>query len=122
MGKKIMDTKQNSFQLEEQYSDIDKIRDTFLTGAKIIFLKRDNYIRQAISVFIGVQRGKWHDKKENSIAGQKFNINPVMLHETVRRIDTYYIRKEKLLRGIDHLFINYERDLLNQENHQRTME
>jgi len=40
----------------------------------------------------------------------------------VRRIDTYYKRKKKLLKGTDHLFINYERDLLNEENHQGTMD
>jgi hypothetical protein len=121
-GKKYYGHKAKLFQLEEQYSDVDKIRDTYLTGNKIIFLKRDSFVRQAISVFIGVQRGKWHDKRENSLAGQKFKINPVKLLEKVRRIDTYYNKKEKLLRGIDHLYINYERDLLSQENHQGTMD
>lgn len=121
-GKRYYGHKAKLFQLEEQYSDVDKIRDTYLTGAKIIFLKRDSFVRQAISAFIGVQRGKWHDKRENSLEGQKFNINPVILLEKVRRIDTYYKRKEKLLKGTDHLFINYERDLLNEENHQGTMD
>lgn len=121
-GKKCYGHKAKLFQLEEQYSDVDKIRDTYLTGTKIIFLKRDSYVRQAISVFIGVQRGKWHDKRENSLEGKKFNINPVKLIEKVRRIDTYYKRKEKLLKGTDHLFINYEEDLLSEENHQRTVD
>jgi len=119
-GKKFYGHKAKLFQLEHQYRDADKIRENYLTGVKIIFLKRDNYIRQTISALIGLQRGKWHDKKENVLSGQKFKINPVMRINSVKRVETYHKRKKKLLKGLDYLTITYEEDLLSEEYHQPT--
>lgn len=119
--KKIYGYKAKLPQLELQYKDDEKLKQVFLSDEiKIVYLRRRNYFRQAISVIIGRRRNKWHDRKESPLAGKKFQIDCNELLERMRWIEFYEEKERKILEDADYLFVSYEDDLLSPQNHQET--
>lgn len=121
-GRRYYGHKAKLHQLENQCSDTDKIREIYFTGVKIIYLRRKNVLRQAVSALIGLQRDKWYDVGENKLQGQKFKISPEKLIKSMGHIETYSQKEMQLLEGLDCLKISYEDDLLYEETHQLTMD
>lgn len=120
--KKIYGYKAKLPQLELQYRDHEKLKATFLTKEfQIIYLRRKNFLRQALSVIIGIQRNKWHDTKAAPLSGKKFHVDCNELLERIRWIEIYENKEKEMLRGLDYLFIHYEEDLLDPQNHQKTL-
>lgn len=120
--KKIYGYKAKLPQLELQYKNDEKLKEIFLSSDfKIIYLRRKNYLRQAISIIIGNQRNKWHDSKASPLSGKKFQINCSELLELMHWIEIYEHKEKKILEGTEYLSLTYEGDLLNQQNHQETL-
>jgi len=120
-GKAYYGHKAKLGQLENQCPDNNKIREVYLSRVKIIYLRRRNFLRQAISAQIGLQRKIWHDTQINPLAGQKFIINTTNLINGIKNIEKYRKKEKEILTGLDYLSVFYEEDLLHQENHQKTM-
>lgn len=91
---------------------------------KIIYLRRENYLRQILSAKIAIHRKKWHYyssfKNQESKPPQKIEIDvPQLLEEIEAKQEAFYKEKE-LLQQKSYLEIVYEHDLLNSEKHQET--
>ena len=113
-----------------QLTEIQRIHDvkSFITklhtsGWKIIYLKRNNILRQAISNQYASRKGKFffHKSEQHHLRKGKVKINGTRaLKEAYER--EYYSREEdKIMQDLDCCRIVYERDLLQQSFHQRTL-
>lgn len=89
---------------------------------KIIYLQRQNQLRQAISMQIARIRKRWEDKVVNPLSGEKFQLDCQILNQDLNRIERDLISESRSLEGIPHKTILYERDLLDSEQHQATMD
>ena len=89
-------------------------------GWKVIYLQRENLLRNSISCILGFQRNKWHDRSKNPLKEQKFTMACDRLLYELERRDIYTEKEAEILERIDHIKIVYERDLLGGENHQNT--
>ncbi len=91
----------------------------YKSGWKIIYLKRDNIFRQAISGFVAKSRGKWHHHtNEGELTLSKIKINPDKLLKCLRAREKYLNDEEEILKTVPHLKIIYETDL--QKNKEKT--
>lgn len=121
--KKIYGYKAKLPQLQLQYKDDERLKAVFLTSDyKIIYLRRKNYLRQALSIMIGKQRNIWHDTSKHPLAGNKFQINCKNLLKMTEKIERYENREREMLQGLDYLYLNYEQDLLDSKNHQKALD
>lgn len=90
-------------------------------GWKIIYLKRKNILRQAISNLIVVER-----KASFRLVGDGgYNINRITVDcnkiiEKMEEREGYLAREHQVLNGIPHINIVYEEDLKDSGNHQST--
>lgn len=88
---------------------------------KIIYLKRDNVFRQALSNLVAINRNVWHQTKDNTIVDRdKINIDCERLFNMMNSRKKNLEEEQKLIANIPHLSINYESDLLDMEKHQIT--
>lgn len=88
------------------------------SGGKIVYLRRVNHFRAAVSSLIARQRGQYHDRDDNPLSGDTFNID---VDELLRRLHNRCetdAEESRLLAGIPHLPVCYETDLLISEQHQ----
>ncbi|WP_158505844.1 sulfotransferase domain-containing protein [Geminocystis sp. NIES-3708] len=90
-------------------------------GWKIIFLTRNNLLKQAISRIIARQRNQWFDRKENPLSQLNFVINCDDLLEKIKEQETLQYQEKKIIQDLSHLPIFYERDLIKKEKHQYTL-
>lgn len=121
-GKKIYGHKAKIAQLDDQYEDKEKVKEVFLSDDyQIIYLRRKNFFRQALSGIISNQRKKKHDTKAYPLKGNKFKIDSKQLLKKIRWIEKCEEREKEILDGLQYLTIYYEDDLLPQENHQQTL-
>ena len=120
---KIFGYKAKLTQLENQYSNRKKILEHFFSDDfKIIYLRRKNIFRQAVSGMIGGQRQIWHDTETNPLAGNFFYIDVEDLLNSMNILEEILQREQEILDGKKYHFVCYEDDLLNQEDHQSTMD
>ncbi len=99
--------------------------DTFLyrlhnAGWKLIYLKRRNILRQAVSWEIAKSSQVWHvSKSERTQAKHHINCQDLIRRIRLREID---LEREKLyLQGVPFIELVYERDLLHRDQHQTTL-
>lgn len=101
---------------------------TFLTQLynqqwKIIYLKRLNVLRQSLSMLIAIKRKNvWHLKSSQTVDSKKVNIDPNKLIQEIERHLKYLNLEKDILTDLPHLSLVYEADLLNRENHQKTLD
>lgn len=120
-GKKIYGYKAKVYQLDSQYKREDTVEAKFFTDDfKIIYLRRKNFFRQALSVLLGHQRKIWHDFEADPLNNSRFAIDCDELLSRIETIERFEKREMELLEGEDYLYINYEKDLYSGENHQKT--
>lgn len=92
-------------------------------GWKIIYLKRENLLRHGLSLITARQRKKFHvPAGNNKVIKQKVKVDCNLLLAQMKDREEYQHADEKLLSKIPHLTIVYENDLLNEENHQSTID
>lgn len=91
------------------------------TGWKIIYIKRNNIFRQAISGLVAKSRGKWHHhQNQGNLALSKIKINPDKLLKSLRGREKYLCDEKEILKTVPHLKIIYEIDLL--KNREKTID
>lgn len=119
---KVYGYKAKIWQLDQQYQSSRKVFKKFFTDDfQIIYLRRRNFFRQAISNLIGNERGIWHDTQSGSLSGQKFKIDCKVLLERIEWLENWDEKEKEVLKNVEYLHISYEDDLLPQENHQKTL-
>ncbi|MDR7468308.1 MAG: hypothetical protein QN190_11065 [Armatimonadota bacterium] len=92
-------------------------------GGKIIYLKRQNIVRQAISSLIAMETGLWRSDRRAYEARRKrkFRIDCDALLRNVKWRETTLAQEQAVLEEFPHLTIVYERDLLDAGRHQETL-
>jgi LPS sulfotransferase NodH len=89
-------------------------------GFHLIFLRRDNYLAQAISSTIA-SRTRWHWHLGDQVAFTAMELDPVevlMMTYLFEESDRYL---SALLQGLPHLDLNYEQDLMEPAAQQATV-
>jgi LPS sulfotransferase NodH len=92
-------------------------------GWRILYLRRRNILRQAISGFVAEERGAYqHRLTDGPLELAKISVD---CDELLRRMDQraqYFVQERKALEGLPHMIVVYEDHLLKAENHQETMD
>jgi len=96
------------------------IRKAVNDGWKIIYLHRDNKIRQAISNLVAEQRGGFH-KHNKSKEEINITIDINRFEKMVDRRFDYTQEELSILSEIPHFKINYEQDLMDNSRHEEVV-
>ncbi len=89
-------------------------------GWKIIYLKRTNLVRQAISNLVAHERQQWNDWQNKPIVRSKVAINDENLLNLIEDIEKLTAEEFEIIKDIPHIKVNYEKDLLRSDDHQKT--
>lgn len=92
----------------------------FKDGWYIVFLDRNNKIDQTLSHNIVKHRGNYH-KTKNDKENFKFRIDFSLFKKEIRARLEERKREIEVLSNINYIYVNYEKDLKNSENHQGTV-
>jgi LPS sulfotransferase NodH len=90
-------------------------------GWKIIYIRRNNSLRQAVSFLIAQQRNEWVGTPKNTLTG-KLPVNPNELVSKIERIEQAIQKEQELLAPFSPLNIIYEDELLSAGQHQTTLD
>ena len=100
----------------------DFIKDLYDNGWKIIYLKRNNYLKATISTILAEKRGFYQQKGTKVINLEKVNINVEDLYEKTKGREKAAELEKNWLIGINYHFVDYEKDLLSSNSHQKTLD
>lgn len=92
-------------------------------GWKIIYLRRDNYLRQSVSSMLAVQRRLWKSRQDlnaDQTENTRQSLDCDVLLEWLHQRDRNQKQEESALEKLPFLELVYERDLRSAEHHQRT--
>lgn len=89
---------------------------------KIIYLRRLNLLRQAISVLIGKERNKWHDTEKSPLQNLQIYIDFSEFIMQIEGLEKSLRKEQEILKNLPHFKIVYEEDLLPQDKHQATLD
>ena len=90
---------------------------------KIVHIKRNNILRQAISWQVAEQRKQYHVKSKNQkLSTEKVTIDCNLLLEHMKYREMYQKTDEKVLENLPYLTVVYEEDLLPESKHQATVD
>ena len=90
-------------------------------GFKIIYLKRENLIYHALSNIRARQFG-YHTKTTEKREQGKVQIDLDELLKWMRASEELNVYEERLLKSVPHLSLTYEKNLLDSETHQPTLQ
>ncbi|MBU3675941.1 MAG: hypothetical protein FGM54_02000 [Chitinophagaceae bacterium] len=85
-------------------------------GYKIISIHREDAVAIAFSRCIAEQTKIWFVRSPDRRTNEKVYINPQDFLTALADVTRYYRIQERVLEGIDHLPIHYERDLCRDDN------
>jgi LPS sulfotransferase NodH len=122
-------------QLKKQKT-VNSVEETLLSlskrGFKIIYLKRENKLKQALSSIVATKRAKKKqgnfyritqtDREKILYLSEKFTIEPKYLMGSTSYFERVGQEEDRIMSLIPHLEIIYERDLLKGEKHQSTID
>lgn len=122
-SKEVWGFKTKVYQLidEQEVEPREFLAELHRRGWKIIYLRRRNLLRQAVSHFVRLHRGRPHktNEREENIA---FEIDFEALITQIEEKE-YYLRLEKeILEDLPHLNLVYEDDLFSNDSHQRSLD
>ena len=109
------------FQGYSQAGAIREMRKEFTKGNKIIYLYRKNKFRQAMSSLVAESRGTFHQKLDKT-KPSKVKVDHESLPYRINLLNQFTEWEKEAMAGFDRLEIEYETDLLIQENHQATLD
>jgi len=89
-------------------------------GFKLVLLTRDNPVRQALSFFHGSQRA-FHHRNGDEKGFVPLEVDPIQLLAGAWIIETETRQLREMVRSVPHLFLSYERDLLDPARHEATV-
>ena len=95
-------------------------------GWKIIYLTRRNLLRQAFSELIKrhqkeVGKPFQYKRDDGGFSLGKIDVDCVRLLEMIKEQEYISNQEKDVLKGLSHLEVVYEDDLLREEDHQRTL-
>jgi len=98
--------------------------DLYKDGWKIIYLRRRNIFRHALSSMVAEARGgKWFIRAKNTQTKiKKVYINCDKLISNMENRFRNIARESEILNNTPHVSVVYDDDLLNTENHQKTLD
>jgi LPS sulfotransferase NodH len=115
------------YQLEDRHETdpARHIRRAYANDWRIVYLKRTNLLRQALSNIRANATGTYHhssrsDDSEDSFSG--LEVTPSNLLEMMKSREANLAQEQEILSDLPHLEITYERDLMEAEQHQETAE
>ena len=97
------------------------IMNLFKDGWKVIYLKRNDLLRQALSNLVATKRKRWHFEKEQSYRWDKVKIDPDVLIERMKKLSSDTDKECSILNDMPHLKIVYEDDLFDTVAQQETL-
>ena len=91
-------------------------------GWSIIYLKRKNILRQAISRLVAEYRGAFHHKStDDPMKSSKIEVDCDRLIRFLEERESHLAEEDRSLQGIPHLALTYEDDLLDSERQHETV-
>lgn len=121
---KIYGFKDKVYQIEYQQNISDSLNFVhylFRNNWKIIYIKRKNIFKHALSNYIANKRGQFHAYKEGKEPEfGKLHIEPQELIERMEKRRKFQEKEAEILEGVEHLSLIYEEDLNNPGNQQKT--
>jgi hypothetical protein len=91
-------------------------------GWRILYLKREDIVRQSISTIIATRRRQWYVYDLETLDRQPISIPPAELMAWLERRVVHYRLEAECLQALPHLTISYESDLRDAATHQATMD
>lgn len=91
-------------------------------GWKIVYISRQNLLRQNISLLIGLARQKWHDTADKPFSDRKIQIDSQELIKYLKLSDLYLEKEREIIGNLPHVNVTYEQDLFNSDRHQPTLD
>lgn len=102
------------------------LNEMFNRGWKIIYLNRDNVFDQMISHQVAFKKNNWHNKKTKDaiehVSEDFFTLDKEQCLDSLKRNIELRIAERELVDKIPHYSVNYERDLKDTSNHQKTLD
>lgn len=90
-------------------------------GWNILYLRRENLLRQSLSAAVAKRRQRWfHEATAGPLRLEPVEVDPQELVYQIRRKEQFLRAEAQALADIPHLEVVYERDLLHGERHQET--
>lgn len=103
------------------------MHDLHRRGWKVVYLKRHNILRQALSIMVlehrkalGHQKAYRYDPSQGPLELAKLHVDPEDLLRRLQSRESELAEARLLLHTVPHLPLVYEEDLLEPETHQRT--
>lgn len=124
-NKPIYGFKVKVYQLErEQRRDAHRfLHDLHARDWKIIYLRRNNLLRQILSNKIRQQRGTpYYQPGHEVLRIERLTVDAADLIARLKYRQEQLQHEERALDGLPHLCVTYEDDLIGAENHQRTLD
>ncbi|HEY9693246.1 MAG TPA: hypothetical protein V6D15_13625 [Oculatellaceae cyanobacterium] len=87
---------------------------------KIIYLKRQNIVKQTISNMSAILNKEWQKLSNQEFNFSKIYINPQEIASHIEYHENFLLQEQYFLDEVECLNIVYEQDLLNPKNHQTT--
>ncbi len=105
---------------EHKYKNYDSIlKQLSEDGWKFIYLKRTNFLRHKLSNLLAAETQVFHLKKNDAAKFEKIKVNCDVLLEGIRYSEEVERTESDNLKNIPHITVEYEKDLLRDENHQK---
>lgn len=120
-GKQVFGFKVKIYQLidDQEINPREFIQNLFKNNWKLIFLKRNNLFKHALSGIIAEQTNIWHKLNTNNNNDiPKLEINISYLEQKMAYRYQCLQDEEGILKDIPHLQLEYETDLLQEQTHQ----
>ena len=119
--KPVYGFKVNVAQVRKQgYEPHTFLLDLYQHDWKIIYLKRENSLRQAISFLIAKARNEWVGTKKNTLQG-KIHIDCDELLAKIARLEIALQKDDEIVAPVPHLTLAYENHFINPSQHQATL-
>lgn len=107
------------YHLKKSHEKIKKMTDD---GWKIIYLKRENILRQVVSNQIAKQTRTWHTKKGKGNPEYQVHLPISLLQQGLSNRQGWCFLEYQCLKDREYLKVVYEKDLENSSHHQETAE
>lgn len=88
-------------------------------GYRVVFLRRDNLVRQVVSNRMARVRGSFH-KTDDRPETTTLHVEREYFHRRLEKRESFALEERRALAGVPHLEIVYENDLEQPALHQRT--
>lgn len=90
---------------------------------KLIYLTRNNKVKQALSIIYAFYRGKWHNKEGSTQkASKQFELDPKIFHHFLQEVEILDAFEKEIIADVPHLYISYENDLKEVTQHEATIQ